>query len=306
MTMTKAMHRRTLCLLAGFAAGALCQSAYALHQARIEVQGSGFFSRDTQPIVASGSGANTSNPNLVNDAFARADVRGLLQVQAETSGDGSHFSVQGAHAFAELIDTLTFSGPGLVTLTLTVDGTFSNDPHAPPNDGGNGISQLVQATLFADLGGPTAKYAHAEQRDGSDNLVVEQLCFGNETTCTPNTSGPGFEVQSSGTENSWHAVLKRSFLADADHNFTYGVHATLNLNVAESGNGRLVNADLAHSATLGIELAPGMTFTSESGVFLAPVPEPAEWEELAVAMLALAAVVRTRRGKRRVAEADRV
>jgi hypothetical protein len=285
-------------LLAGLAAGVFCHSAYAVYFARTETRGSGFDTRDVQPFVASSSGADTSTETFVNDAFARADLHGVLQVQARTSGDTSRFSSQGADAMAEFADVLKFSGPGLVTLTLTVDGTFSNDPHTQPNSAGNGISQLVRATLFADLGGPTALYGHIEQRDAADKLVVDNLCIGDERGCTFNASGPGFSLESSGSENAWHAVLKRSFLADASHDFTYGVHATLEANVAESGNGRLVSADLAHSAVLSIEMAPGMTMTSESGVLLAPVPEPAEWAELAAGMFVLAAVMHGRRTTR--------
>jgi hypothetical protein len=302
MTM-KNTHYRGLRLLAGLAAGVLCHSAYAVHVARTEVTGSGFGQKDLQPFISSVSGSNTSTPTFVNDAFARADLHGLLQVQAETSGDTSRFSSQEATGTAEIGDVLRFSGPGLVTLTLTVNGTFSNDSHAQPNSAGNGISQLARAELSADLGGPTALYGYLEQRDASDNVVVDHLCVGDERTCTPNTSGPGMEIESSGTANDWHAVLKRSFIAEASHDFTYGVRATLWVNVAEGGNGRLVQGDFAHSALLSIEMAPGMTMTSESGVFLAPVPEPAEWEQPAAGMFALAAIMRTRLAKQRAAAA---
>jgi hypothetical protein len=290
--------RPALRLLAGLTAAVFCHSVYAVHFARTETRGSGFDTHDSQPVIASSSGADTSTATFVNDAFARADLHGLLQVQARTSGDTSRFSSQGADAFAELVEVLKFSGPGLVTLTLTVDGKFSNDLHTQPNSAGNGTSQLARATLFADLAGPTALYRHVEQRDATDRLVVDNLCVGDERTCTPSTSGPGFSIESSGTENAWHAVLKRSFLADARHDFTYGVHATLEANVAESGNGRLVDADLAHSAVLSIALAPGMTMTSESGALVEAVPEPAEWMELAAGMFALAAVMRGRRKDR--------
>jgi hypothetical protein len=299
----KAQHR-VLRLVAGLAAGMLCHSAYAVHFARTEVTGSDFDNRDLQPFVTSVSGADTSTPTFVNDAFARADLHGLLQVKVETSGDTSRFGTAEASGVAEIADVLRFSGPGLVTLTLAVNGTFSNDPLSQPNSAGNGIGQFASAELSADFGGPTASYTHAQQRDASDKVLLDDLCVGDGRICTPNRSGPGFEIVSSGTANEWHAVLTRSFMADASQDFTYGVRATLQVSAFESGNGRLVQADFAHSARLSIELAPGMTMTSESGAFLAPVPEPAEWEELTAAMFMLAAIMRTRRTKQCASEWD--
>ena len=45
--------------------------------------------------------------------------------------------------------------------------------------------------------------------------------------------------------------------------------------------------DLSNAATMAVSTSPGMTCTSETGVFLTEVPEPATAVQLATGVLAL-------------------
>ncbi len=76
------------------------------------------------------------------------------------------------------------------------------------------------------------------------------------------------------------------------------VFASLSLVVSTNDNPVTVTMDFMNTGQFRVNTAPGVSFSSASGVFLsqaAPVPEPASWAMLAFGLTAIGAAAKKRR-----------
>lgn len=138
--------------------------------------------------------------------------------------------------FGETISVIGVTEPMVVTLTMMVSGSLSGTvPYANARlQVGNAGFDCRPGVCLFD--GPTSD-TDSWQWASPPDKSVDRL-FSVQRTLTP--------------ENS-----------------TFSFVAALQLTANAGGT-----ADFSHTATMMFELPPGLTFTSASGVFLSPVPEP--------------------------------
>lgn len=163
-------------------------------------------------------------------------------------------------ALAEFGDTLTFQGIALgdvttIDITIQVDGTFL--------DG----SQL---NFFFNAVSPTYEERPVDQLTASvgySGTFIEGVRPGGTYT-TSNSNMNVFNMV-----GDWSQFGPSTFIGSID---IYGDFPTLWFDMGLTGNGVF---DLSHTAAISLDLPEGLSFTSDSGVFLSatspqPVPEP--------------------------------
>lgn len=185
------------------------------------------------------------------DAMADASAllgTGQLHIYATASGQASAF------ASASMADTLTLNPPGgfvnatfPVTFTMTLSGTLTGNSQA-------------SATLSATSTVATQKSVLTLCSGG---LVAVGCGSGNQVSVTVDVLTTAPVVGFSELLNGYGRNCVSSY---------QDCYPTL-----------LGTADYAHTAQLSIQLPPGFTFTSGSGVLLTQVPEPPEDPLLAMA-----------------------
>lgn len=159
-------------------------------------------------------------------------------------------------AKAALYDTLTFSGvTGTLvgTLNMSIHGSFSGPP-----SGGQGDVYASLISNFSPLG------IHVHESNSGDIYLPEGTVGGVTTNADPITGL--FD------RNDVRFDLSRSFAIVPGGTFWF----LAQLNLFAGGTNEVT--DFGHTALLSLDLPPGVTYTSSSGLFLtgvaAPVPEP--------------------------------
>lgn len=230
----------------------------------------------------------------------------ISQTQSRSSGLLPGFG----WAEAELYDTLTVVGPVTsafrVNLSMTVGGFYSASSVDPwPVDtfvtaslvtlsvdngfleDSAGIRIELQSTQVP--GEPVTAFRDSEFGDVTTNGVVPP---GNPTSLMFDPSDMRFTLTSSFDITP----LKPSFAFSA--RLLVGNFSSF---LADSSSTRDTVLDFGQTARLSISAPPGVTFISESGAFLQPVPEPSTVALLTIglAMLMAAAARQRAVGKRR-------
>jgi hypothetical protein len=227
-----------------------------------------------RPYVALGAGVidgyvangpTAGSQNFTSDLSASVDletatVRNYLKITGPSAG-GSGFA-QSAGVFG---DRLKFNGPlgSNVAFSFAFDGRITVP--ARPN-----LSSLQQVGVFATL------FVHDASRGATyQNFNV----IGGERV--GKTVFLDFRDPTEDLDQLIAETLSGSFLLDG--NTSYDVFASLSIFANLNDNPVTAELDFLHTGTFGIQAAPGVTFTSDSGVFLgsgltpAGVPEPASW-----------------------------
>ena len=195
-------------------------------------------------------------------------------ITVDTSGSSGFFGVT-VNATGDVSDELTFSGsrPGMVTLSLTVSGSFAS---------------MAQAVFRANS-------------SLSLNATVSNLTF--DWVSQPLSADKRASVLASGEvlvlddhADSLSAVLKVRQLVTPGQ--VVGVLAHLELRLKSDNNDHAV-MNFGHTAQLGIEMPEGWSFTSSSAVFMSDLPTAAVPEPSALLLwlaggLGLAGVLRRR------------
>jgi hypothetical protein len=252
----------------------LTTDAYNYSQAGSEVRnifdGPGEAASIAVPATVLGIGTSqTPTGPIVSSVFANATAianLGTGQLQAFARADGPST----ATAKAIFYDILTLIPQGgfvdssfPVTFNLTVDSVLS----------GNALvaDELQVSSLL------------------NSKDVLGSLCSGSITGCFGNTS----LTATVNVLTSNPIVFVQSFLSVNADNCRNGYpNCSMNLNGI---------ADAGHTAQISLQLPPGFTFTSDSGVFLTQVPEPNTAWLLTSGLLAIA-TTRRRRCRGRVAD----
>jgi len=177
-------------------------------------------------------------------------------------------------------DTVTFSGATDATFSFNVDGSIYSDPLDPENTSTFQILVLATLRVFESGAGATSSNftSHPgalvsdtfllELRNPTDGVfqTVDELLFGSTS------------VLSGGS---------------------YDVFASISTSVAMNGHPAFVELDFLNTATFGIEVGPGVTYSSDSGVLVgsvtAAVPEPQAWALMLAGFFGAGAMIRDRR-----------
>jgi hypothetical protein len=212
---------------------------------------------------------NQSPTSLIDEHVGAAHASCTAGTTADASADVSAGSLravvatqwldpvyQAGLAKVALYDTLTFAGltgSAVITLNMSIHGRFSG----PPSGGGGD----VYASLISDF--PPLGIHVAESNSG-DIYLPEGTVGGVTTNADPITGL--FD------RNDVRFDLSRSFAIVPGGTFWF----LAQLNLFAGGTNEVT--DFGHTALLSLDLPPGVTYTSSSGLFLtgvaAPVPEP--------------------------------
>ncbi len=215
------------------------------------------------------------------DAMASADlVTGKLRVTTHASSEGVGSEQTSAGANAQFQDTLNFSSltndPFSVRVRLHVDGIYDGNQAPQFSFQMGALNAGSVAWLYGGNGGPS--------------------CVGNP--------GPGCSqqagFQSFNVSPGWTQFGPSEFVGTV--NFLPG-QSTVNMRMVLSASGNTSRfktgfADFGNTASVQFDLPEGVSFTSDSGVFLTArdgaVPEPATWA-LMIGGFGLAGVMLRRR-----------
>lgn len=217
-------------------------------------------------------GSQTGTDPFVSHAdanvFASADLRdGKLRLAANASGG----------ATVGLGDMLWLSIPGLdpgevqtISFDLVVDGTYAR---APGQDRGHASYTFLAASgLFTSALTDMVTGSIGWRTAPGSNVV--------NSTATPE------EFYTFSTIGDWTQFATNHFVASIDIS---GDDPTIGFKIDLSAGGP---ADFSNTATVQLTLPDGSSFVSESGVFLAAVPEPASLWMPALGLVTLAALQR--------------
>ncbi|MGA9866254.1 MAG: PEP-CTERM sorting domain-containing protein [Acetobacteraceae bacterium] len=195
-------------------------------------------------------------------------------------------------ATANFVDTLHIVGPidGIVmgSISVHIDGTLIDDPNVVAFNSKNG-AHLIAADAQFNFGVFTSNLVPLEGEQLSVSLA----------------SGPTGSCPSSNFASSIHVVYvcatgAGAYSYDLSMPFDLSDRARDVLIEAEGGVSTIGSgvADFGHTASLGLTLPDGLTYTSDSGVFLSErpsaVPEPTTFGLLAAAIGLLGAATRSR------------
>ncbi|MCB2060912.1 MAG: PEPxxWA-CTERM sorting domain-containing protein [Novosphingobium sp.] len=174
--------------------------------------------------------------------------------------DGPDLRGQAAGIFG---DTLHFTGaPGsIIDLSFAYDGTITSGPAVNEN-----LFTSVFTNFYVFESGSGAAYDNFSSHPGA---LISQSSF---TTYRPGIGESLNEVIA--------GLLSGSFMLNAIGD--YDVFVGLSVGAINNGNPGMTTTDFSNTGTFGVQTAPNVTFTSDSGAaytdYTAPsVPEPATW-----------------------------
>jgi len=238
--------------------------------------------------------SNQSSTSIIDEHYAAGSASCSAGTTSNASADlasGSLRAVTATHwldpvydaglAKAALYDKVTFSGltgTQVITLNMVVHGSFSG----PPSGGGGDVyASLISDQLPAGV--------HLHEGNAGDIYLPEGVVGAVTTNADPITGL--FD------RNDVRIDLSKSF-AVTPGNPSFWFLAQLQL----FAGGTNEVTDFGHTALLSLDLPPGVTYTSSSGLFLtavAPVPEPDTMWLLLAGLIPMAArLSRTRRPAR--------
>jgi hypothetical protein len=242
----------------------------------------------TAPIVDERTGDFAASCIADDNAHASADLKhGTLKVTVETQTSSTvHEAGLGMAAFYDTLTFSGFSGSLQIPLNMRLHGSFSPDPPTFPG-GGDLFATLIGTGILSGV--------HLKEGSSGGEIYFYDTPLGNVR---------------SNVDPITHLFPRDDVVIDMSTTFTVlpslPVWFLAKVNVL--GGGANETTDFGHTAQLSLDLPPGVTFTSTSGVFLtalaAPVPEAETAWLLLAGILPLAArlrwVARAKRNRARV------
>lgn len=227
------------------------------------------------------NGATQRSENFTASQQANVDLSsGTVRTFLELTGPGIYGQSTGVFG-----DRLTFAaGPSQsLGFSFAFDGLVTSSARDANLNSSLGIGLF--ASLYVFDSGAGATYQNFDSLGGALVSQSRQINFNNPT------SSISEQVLES---------LSGSFLTTANLPTSVDVFASLSTYVSTNGNPNTVTMDFMNTGRFGVQAAPGVTFTSDSGVFLTnsavtPVPEPESYALMLGGLLALGAYVRNRK-----------
>jgi hypothetical protein len=241
-----------------------------------------------RPVIGAGAstidgiqvnGATQSSQNFTSDLQAHVDLgAGTIKTYLNGTGPGNYYQAAGIMG-----DRLTFDGAEGTELTFSFDfdGTiFSTEWDSNLN---STLQMGVFANLFVFEAGTGATYENFSSHSGA--LVAQSIFI-------PYTNPVD------GLNEDFFRTLSGVVSVNGVNSFD--VFAGLSTFVAFNDNPATVTLDFMNTATFGIKGAQGVSYTSDSGVFLggaigSAVPEPATWAIMILGFGTAGAALRRRR-----------
>jgi probable HAF family extracellular repeat protein len=201
---------------------------------------------------------------------------------------GETFNINGHASSARIWDTLTAGSSGWITLTLTGDALISSSNIGTRDDSWASWGFAMTGQVFNPgsgtlLGGGGQASATADY----DDFFNDPSGFARNAGVAPTRKAVVAGYSFNGVTG---AVLTLTAYVNAGDRLNFSMSATAG-GWADNLQGGEATADLLNTARLSISGSPGMSWTSESGVLLSAVPEPAAW---ALLLPGLALVLRRR------------
>lgn len=228
------------------------------------------------PIVDERTGNSAASCTADDNAHASADLAsGTLRVTVVSQTTTAvHEAGLGMAAFYDTLTFSGFSGSLQIPLNMHLHGTFSPDPPVFPG-GGDVFASLISTGLLSGV--------HLKEGNSGGGIFFYDAPLGNVR---------------SNVDPVTHLLPRDDVQIDMSTTFTVfpGAPVWFLAKVNVLGGGANETTDFGHTAQLSLDLPPGVTFTSTSGVFLtalaAPVPEAETAWLLLAGILPLAARVR--------------
>lgn len=269
--------RITAGVLAILAATAFAGAAQAEYFVRPYVQqGAGVvdgLAFDSAKAASVNFGENLQSTVDLGEGTART----YLQISGPDAG-GSGFG-QAAGVFG---DRLTFYGSedSAVDFSFSFDGTITGPARDPLYDSTMQVGVFASLYVFDAATGAT--YSNFNSLDSALLSQTAFLDFSNPT-----------EALNEFIQQSLSGSVQVTGIS------TFDVFASLSTFVSMNDNPGTVTMDFLHTGRFGVRAEPGVTFTSDSGVFLSgptqAVPEPATWAMLIIGFGGVGAALRSRR-----------
>lgn len=230
-------------------------------------------------LTSSWDSATSSSSGQTASANAAADLAmGLLRASIATDG-----ALMGASAYAQFSDTLHLTVAGAGPTTVTPIGVrFALDGTTSAAQGGYG-----SVSWAMEIGGGIFS---RQIYDGGNAGV----CGAAYTACTNGWLNDGGWASSQVLSNTPNSVIFEGTFNVTGANPTVDLLGELNL---VGGLGQ-VAFDYSHTASFGLAVPAGVTYTSDSGVFLTETvatPEPVSWPLLLAALGGFCFTLRRRR-----------
>lgn len=272
--MTRKVQSRLGALAAAVALSGLATTAQAAYFVRPLVQVGGSTIDGIEQ-----NGATHASQNYTSDLQAHVDLgAGTIKTFLNVTGPGNYYQTAGIMG-----DRLTFDGAEGTNLNFSFDfdGKILSDAWDP------NLNSTLQLGVFANLyvfeAGTGATYENFSSHSGA---LVAQSIF------VPYLNPEG------GLNEDFHRQLSGVVSVSGVNSFD--VFAGLSTFASLNNNPVTVTMDFMNTATFGIKGAQGVSYTSDSGVFLggaigSAVPEPATWAIMILGFGTAGAAIRRRR-----------
>lgn len=204
------------------------------------------------------NGPTSASQHFTSSYSSSVDLaEGAIRTYLDTSGVGAFAQTTGVFG-----DTLNFTGGdgSLVDFNFDFDGIINASARDPNLN--STLQYGVSATLYVFDASSGAKWDNYTSIGGA---LVAQSVFVNF-----------LNREDEAIDEFLTRSLSGSVAVSGDQSFK--VFASLGTFAALNNNPGFVTMDFTHTGKIGVQAAPGVTYTSASGVFLAGgVPEPATW-----------------------------
>jgi len=270
---------------AGF--GGHCATGFAHYggvaSATVDPLGGDGSATSARAATSGGGGGATATSRVVSDL--RTGSLHLYGADSSRTGNCSsaELACGGTNTYATLADTLHFTVPGAaadtrtaINLVLTVEGSFTN----PFTEGDGGAS----GEIFGGL-----NFGHSAARfDLKSNLSTGYVTTVGYLDTYP-SGAPGVWTSNAGLTRN--VYTETYFLTGASGDIAVALSANMPC--------QAYVCNFENTAKIALGLPTGVTFTSDSGVFLAGtaggVPEPAAWVMMLAGFGIVGTAVRRRR-----------
>ncbi|WP_246350272.1 PEPxxWA-CTERM sorting domain-containing protein [Sphingobium boeckii] len=224
------------------------------------------------------NGATEATQSFTSDLQTTVDLSsGTVKSYLNLSGTGSNGQATGIFG-----DSLTFYGGEGTTADFSFD--FDGIIRSPASDPSlNSLQQIgVYANLFVFDSATGATYNNFTSLGGA--LIAQSLFL-------------DFSDPETALDEFVSRTLSGSVAITGIQ--TLDVFASLSIFASLNDNPVNIEMDFMNTGTFGVDVAPGVAVTSESGVFLAdtltpPVPEPATWAMMIVGFGLVGSAMRRR------------